>query len=466
MIAAPIVGILLLILLFNIIFNVTIPSSHYKKGMTAYEAGDYATAIEEFEKAKRYSNAPQMVIDSQNAIHYQNGQDALAAGDYSLANSEFEAAGDFQDAEQMANNALLQGHYVEGEALFDNADYEAAAAEFAAAADFEDASDRMREAYYNLASEQFDAGDYIAAAESYGNASGYEDSEDMLIYLGNQCLANADYTNAIQFYGYSSDPRYANYAQGVAYMAEGSFEDAISAFENAVDLNDAPDMVLTCHYNLGLQNLIDGNYSTAAFHFGKIGTFNGGDILLLVAEAEDANSDSHLNIAVEKYSQVPSDFAVEGFDVQARRSIFTGSTASSFAALCADYSVESNTINCTDEGPYGYSNGWSLTDVVSDQNLFIDCRYADGSYVISGSFKILVMTEYSVLRDFVDGDYYYQTFEITDLTSVPSSISLDEDDTITLSFSGNQVTAHYRVVDNYAVGWEYVYDTKTTFVRE
>lgn len=464
-IGAIIAGVVAVIILWTIVIKVLIPSSHYKKGMKAYDAGDYVTAVEEFSKAKRYSNAPEMVLNATSAIHYQNGQDALASGDYSIASSEFASAGDYQDAVSLANTTMLQSHYVAGSELFENGDYEGAALEFQAAIGFEDAEERLGEAYYTLATMQYDAGDYLTAAENYSNANGYEDSEDIIIALGNQSMSGGDYATAVQYFNYSSDSRYADYAQGMDYLVNGNFDEAIASFEGAEDLNDASERMNECHYALGVQNLVASNYTVAASHFESAGTYNGSDVLLLVAEAEDANSNSDISTAVENYDLVPADFVIEEFDVQERRSIFTSSVANAFADLCGSYSVESNVIDTRDQGPYGISYYWTSEEIVDDQNLIIDCSYEDGTYTMSGTFKLFVFNEFSTIRDFLGYDYYYQTFEITDLTSVPNSYTVD-DGTTTLSFNGNHVTAHYRVVDNYAVSWDYIYDTQTTFVKE
>lgn len=464
-IIGPLAGGGVLLIVLAIIFGITIPSSHYKKGMTAYNAGDYTTAVIEFAKAKRYSNAREMLVNSQNGVHYQNGQAALTDGDYELARTEFMAAGSFQDASDMAVSADRQGHYVEGEAFFSAEDYESAVAEFEQAVGFDDAGDRLRESYYLLAGEQYASGDYLTAAENYSNADGWEDSEEIIITLGNRSLNNNDFANAIQYYSFSSDTRYVDYAQGMDYLRSGNYEDAITSFEAAADLNDAPDRLNESHYCLGIQNLASGNYTVASYQFGEAGSYEGADILELVAEAEDANSDYELDVAVENYSLVPEDFEIEEFDVQARRSIFTSSTASSFAALCSDYEVDSNTIDTRDSGPYGINYSWTTEEVDHDQNLHIECRYEDGSYDVTGTVRLFVFTEYSSLRDFLQYEYYYRTFEMTDLTSVPNSYSLDDDRT-SLSFGNNQVTAHYHYEDNYLVGWRYIYDTQTTFVRE
>ncbi len=462
--AAPIVGLIALITLIAYVFHTVIPRSHYNKGMEAYAIEDYSTAVEEFTKAGKYPDAAAMLVDSRIALHYQNGENALNSGDYELAHTEFLAAGSYEDASSQAAYAELGIHYSAGVSLFESGDYETAISEFEAADYFPGASNKIDQSYYQLASGQYEAGDYLSAAENYGHSNGYDDAEDMIISIGDECMAAGDYAAAASCYLFSSDERYAAYALGMEEMSNCDYNPAIDHFVTADDLLDSNDKVNECRYLYGLELIVNRDFSAAAANLQLVSGYRDADVVCLVAMAEKANQDRDITAAVSCYSQIPEDFSMQGFDVQERRTIFTSSEALAFAEFCSTYEVESIDAYCSSVGRYGTYGGWTLTEIVPDQELSFNCRYENGTYTLNGHVQFFIFEDYSPIRDLTGFDNESRNFTIEGITTPPSSYEFD--DGTTISFSSNQATVHYHAVDNYSVGMNYVYDSEITFVRE
>ena len=144
--------------------------------------------------------------------------------------------------------------------------------------------------------------------------------------------------------------------------------------------------------------------------------------------------------------------------------IFTSSEALAFAEFCSTYEVESIDAYCSSVGRYGTYGGWTLTEIVPDQELSFNCRYENGTYTLNGHVQFFIFEDYSPIRDLTGFDNESRNFTIEGITTPPSSYEFD--DGTTISFSSNQATVHYHAVDNYSVGMNYVYDSEITFVRE
>ena len=463
-IIVPVIGATALVLLSLYIVNTVIPRSHYEKGMTAYESGNYEAAVQEFTKSKRYENSDYMLELSRISLHYQNGSAALEDGDYALANSEFLAAGNYEDAVELAHYAELGMHFAQGESLLESGAYADAIVEYSAADDFPGASDRMNEAYYDLATEQYEAGEYPASAESYSLSNGYLDSEEMIISIGNEILDNGDYASAAEVYAYSSDERYAAYAQAMELMSNGDYIDAVDGFSDAEDLFDAPERLIECRYNYGMGRLVSRDYSAATAYLRLVSGYADADTALLVASAENANESRDIVTAVNDYLQVPEDYTIEGFDVQARRAVFTSDASVQFAEVCGSYEAQSNDTSVVSQGRYGSYGGWNLTEVVPDQTLNLSCRYENGTYTLSCNVRFFVFTDYSPIRDYNGFAYERRNFTLEGLNSPISSYEFEDGTTIT--FNGEQANLHYHQTDNVSVSMNYVYDSQVTYVRE
>ncbi len=76
-----------------------------------------------------------------------------------------------------------------------------------------------------------------------------------------------DSDKVVEDYAEDDSPRFANYKRGLQYMDEGNFEDAITAFENALKYGENP---LDSHFKLGtLYNFVRKDPIKAKYHMEK-----------------------------------------------------------------------------------------------------------------------------------------------------------------------------------------------------
>ena len=122
------------LLAFVIVLNtVLIPSYHYHRGETLRDAGEYDTAIAQFEKAGSYSDAEEQIL----ATYYANGVALREAGEYDAAIAQFEKADGYSDAEEQILQ-ILAIYYENGIALRAAGDDMGAIAAFQKAGNYED----------------------------------------------------------------------------------------------------------------------------------------------------------------------------------------------------------------------------------------------------------------------------------------------------------------------------------------
>ena len=133
-IAAIVAPVAAVILVFVIVLNmVLIPSYHYHRGETLRDAGEYDSAIAQFEKAGSYSDAEEQIL----ATYYANGVALREAGEYDAAIAQFEKADGYSDAEEQILQ-ILAIYYENGIALRAAGDDMGAIAAFQKAGNYED----------------------------------------------------------------------------------------------------------------------------------------------------------------------------------------------------------------------------------------------------------------------------------------------------------------------------------------
>ncbi len=154
---------------------------HFDSGTAAVKAGDYETAVREFE------DATGLAPDWPDAF-FNLGLARMGAGRYAEAAKSFRQysrlAPQANDAEGMSQAAEALGYFYSGVAAIKAADYEAAIKELAEAAKL---APEFSDAFYNLGLAQEGAKRYGEAAENYRqylrlepNSSDAEDIEDLI----------------------------------------------------------------------------------------------------------------------------------------------------------------------------------------------------------------------------------------------------------------------------------------------
>lgn len=230
LIAACLVIIALVVTVFTV-KNYNSGSRHDNKGMSAYENGDYETAVNEFKEAVSY--------DSNNADYYIHLGMA-----YVEQKSYDEALGYFNQAEGCAEEdnqkALLNRG--RGIACLYQGDYQSAIKWFGNALDFssQDNDIRMDTLYYKAEAEQ-KSGDYQSAVQSYGQIIDLKDDAGTRMLRGMAYMQLQDYTSAEKdLYAAIKQSRKSYTVYRTLYTAleaQGKDDEAKQVLSDALDLS-------------------------------------------------------------------------------------------------------------------------------------------------------------------------------------------------------------------------------------
>ena len=230
LIAACLVIIALVVTVFTV-KNYNSGSRHDNKGMSAYENGDYETAVNEFKEAVSY--------DSNNADYYIHLGMA-----YVEQKSYDEALGYFNQAEGCAEEdnqkALLNRG--RGIACLYQGDYQSAIKWFGNALDFssQDNDIRIDTLYYKAEAEQ-KSGDYQSAVQSYGQIIDLKDDAGTRMLRGMAYMQLQDYTSAEKdLYAAIKQSRKSYTVYRTLYTAleaQGKDDEAKQVLSDALDLS-------------------------------------------------------------------------------------------------------------------------------------------------------------------------------------------------------------------------------------
>lgn len=220
-----------LVMTVLVVKNYNSGSRHDNKGMTAYENGDYDTAIREFKEALSY--------DGQNADYYIHLGMA-----YIEQKSYDQALGYFNQAEGSAENddqrALLNRG--RGIACLYQGDYESAVSWFQDALEAAGQSREIRKdtLYYKAEAEE-KSGNYTSAVQSYGQIIDLQDDAGARMLRGMAYMMLEDYSSAeTDLYAAISQSRksYSIYrALYSALEAQGKDDEARKVLNDALSLS-------------------------------------------------------------------------------------------------------------------------------------------------------------------------------------------------------------------------------------
>lgn len=125
-IVTSIVALLAAIVIF-LVYGV--PAIQYHNGIKAYDSGDYAHAVDIFSTFDGYKESDTYLEQAKLGVHYDSANNLLQMGEYDKAIEEYQKAKDFQNAKDL----LLEAYDQQGEALFRDKQYVMAASAFASA---------------------------------------------------------------------------------------------------------------------------------------------------------------------------------------------------------------------------------------------------------------------------------------------------------------------------------------------
>lgn len=296
------------------------------------------------------------------AVQYNGAQSLFEAGSYEEAAAKFEAAGDFKDAEEMV-------HYAEGEAAFQT-------------------------------------GDYVAAAEAFAAVDFYEDSAERIFQCGEKLLEACEFADASDVFDLAEEDDYKTYADGMAALTTGDYEDAIELLSNAGGVEDAAAYAMEANYFMGMEYLDDGNYEMAKPYFAAAGSFHDAADMIHACdllEAEHYMDIGYLNTALERFEALPTDFSYDGISVSDRLDLLD--EYSDFLPLCGRWRA-SGTQEYYAKQIWTYNGSWDRWDFTWDNpymELSVICTIRDdGTVDINGTAEYIRCMNYSSLSALVD----------------------------------------------------------------
>lgn len=476
------------------------PTPKYNEAINAYNAGDYKSAAEQFDKLGDFRDSRTRSKDCITRMHYANAQTAFANGDYETAKQEFLAAGDFESAPLLAQECDRAAHYAKGASLGSAGDFDAAIEEYKTSG-YKDCNDKISELYVKKGDKALEANDYDKAVEAYKQAATFKDSTEPLqdgyyrlgsaaesannlkdaatyfkeageykdasdrlkaVYynLGTEALSKNDFSNAAEYLKNASGYKDANskgkeafYSYGTQLLNAKDYKGASEYFKLAGDFKDSKTKANESLYNYGISLLQSKSFADAMLVFESCGSYKSSKELLKVSTAEAYAQNNKLSEAAKLYKSVSKKTKVSGFNVQARKSHVIAWAA--IDKIAKEYYVVSNDITCKKTW---YTPGmrhrktWSYIGIETSQGILIKyVENGDGTFNITGRVRWARFTKYSDFEPNVGRETHQSDFQFSHVKKFPSTIKLSggaklkyKKGTFTVTYSKKKGSIKYK----------------------
>lgn len=433
---------------------------YYTQGEKALNAGDFEKAVTFFKDAGSYKDAAERLSE----IVYNQAEQALKEKDNKAAAKLFSEAGNYKDALERSQSI----YYSLGTAALKKKAYDEAIESFTGAGDYKDAKSKVQAAYFNKGKEFIGKKQYEEAAKVLQSAGDYSAAKKLLETTITTLIKNKNFDEADKMADYC-DPTNAsnlkNYIQGRKEYADGNYQKAASAFEQANGIKDSSALINESYYLLGIETLKAGNYKEAEEYFLKCDKYKASEALQNVCKGEVSLAEKNYEKASLYYGRVPNKLKINGFNVQARKAIVK--RIDSFRVIDGYYTVASNTVSTTQIWKYDkrYKNSWSSKGIVDTQNL--DLRFEvneDGTVDLIGKVTYIHFTNYSSIKSLLEVKIDTSNFRLNNLKSVPTNAVIDNN--LRLQYKkGTKVTVVYNEKDNWSDSFYNVYKSVIVFTR-
>lgn len=251
----------------------------YAWGGQLYDNCDYDKSCEIFTSMGDFSDAPTRA----NEAAYAAAGVAMTNGEYDDASARYKALGSYSDSADKANAAA----YAAAKEQLDAGNYADAKTRFTALGSYSDSASQVKECSYRPAKALFNAGNYTEAKAAFLALGSYSDSADMAKecdYIPAKALYDAgswqDALYAFRDYGlsgYKDSSTLMNdcrYQIGTEQIARGSYDSAVTWFDNAGDYSDARAKASECRYQIALALKNNGSYDEAIAAFTEISSYS------------------------------------------------------------------------------------------------------------------------------------------------------------------------------------------------
>ncbi|MBO5453502.1 MAG: zinc ribbon domain-containing protein [Clostridia bacterium] len=323
-------------------------------------------------------------------------------------------------------------HYFKGNSAVKAADYPTAIAEYELAGNFLDTNSKLNDTYYLYAETLYSEEKYYDAAINYNIVTNYEDTEQKLIQCGTNLLDNKKYDNAVEVFEMvesDSVTQMKSYASAMLSMQDGSYQEAKKSFIAAGDYSNSKTMVNAC------------------------------DLMLADKYCNEGKFDEALKI----YNTLPEDFVYNEISVSGRKNLLLNSKPMLDAMgrwNASDNYIESRNIykrtGSWDNWYYGHDN------VLSGQYIEVECTLNnDNTFDINGEVCFYKFDDYSSLSAYCKAKSTTRSINISNVTSIPSTFSIDSN--TTLYYSNGIFSIKYSERDNYSSYFYNMYNSSVTY---
>ena len=398
-----------------------LPSTKYGKGEAAFKEGNYEQAVEYFEAAGDYEDAPEKMKEAEVCIHYEEAQKAMAESDYDTALKELEQTGNYSDSKELA-----------------------------------------RECHYEKGMKYKKSGDYMAAKEEFVKADGYKDSTDQIIAMGEELTQNGEYADAAEIFSGVEDAernQYKAYAEGMVCYEAKDYDDASTYFKAAGDTLDADEKYKECKYEAGTQMFAARQYDSARGLFASAGDYKDSENMAnacSMMKAKEKMDEGYLNAALEALKALPEDTAYN--DISVSGLISKLESNQKWLDICGVWTSTKGQMRST-ESTSTYDSWWYHDFGDGDVSIDVQCRLNDdGTCNVTVTGFINVFTNYAENKE--DIKKKLVTIMHTETMKDLGKISIDDNTSVTLK--KGTVTANYKASER-KNGRSYTYKTDITF---
>ena len=156
-----------------------IPAARYYLGVSNLEKGNYAEALQQFEKLGDYRDVSVLIPETKQALEYENAALCAQRGEFLAAKEIYERLGDYRDSCQL----VTEMQYLHAKSLMERGDWMAARDLFRELEDYRDSAElavlATNEFLYAYAKECAETEKYRNAYETFEMLGDFKDSRQM-----------------------------------------------------------------------------------------------------------------------------------------------------------------------------------------------------------------------------------------------------------------------------------------------
>ncbi len=400
--------------------------------------------------------------NSMPSTKYNKGDQAFAEENYEEAIEYYEAAGDYEDAPQKAEEATHRLHYKKGLEALDAKDYDTALSEFDQAGGYSDSAELMKKCHYEKGVNYRNSGDYTKAKGEFVLAENYSDAPQQIIAMGEQLVKDGKYEDAVSmFQGVSQakDNKYYAYANGRLCLDKNEYDKAAEYFLSAGDTFDAKDLYGKCEYEIGKQYLALKEYDSAKEYFKLAGGYSdSGDLINAcdLMKAKAVMDTGRLGTALTQLKALPEGTSYN--DVSAADLIALLEKNQKWVDLCGVWTSTGGQMRTT-EITSRYESWWYYDFAEGDATVDVTCVLKDdGTVDVNISGFIMTFTNYASEKT----DIKRGIASITTRQNMKDLGTLTIDGTTSVTLKKGKITANYTKSERLN-GKSYTYKTNVTY---